>query len=551
MYCDKANVNILSSLLPQAGIRDVVVCPGSRNALLVHNFYLMSQATDEHRLRVHPVTDERSATFAVIGLSLASHSPACVCVTSGSALLNTLPAVAEAFYRQVPLLVISADRPRQWIGQLDGQTIEQDGALCPYAQTYTLNETSSEESIRQCFDTAVAALSALHYPHSEAGRPVHVNVPISEPLFSFTTPKLPDSSISLFSTKQEGVIIPDSLVAKIASARLPLLVIGQWDTPATAACAAIEEADSLLVLPELISNLPNSRRTAAIEQHPELISSLCPDLVVHVGGNFVNKQLKLALRRLPRCVVIRVEETYGTPDTFQHLAFLIRGSAKANLEALGQARLPRKAAVTKAKQILAQAAAAMDSIYPAPFSQEGIMRCVADFLHQHCISLTALHLANSTVVRMATRAFAEIGCPIYCNRGVNGIEGSLSVAAGHALGCPGLQLALIGDLSFFYDQNALWNQALGANLRIILFNNGGGRIFDTLPGLERSPARDTLIAASHATSARGIAESYHIHYHILTAETGMAEAIAWLLSARDDRPSLLEIKLGGGKNNIL
>lgn len=108
MYSNKPTVNILTSLLIEKGVRKVVVCPGSRNIPLVHNF------TETPLLECFPMTDERSAAFCALGLSLASGEPVAVCVTSGSAVLNTSPAVAEAFYRHVPLIVISADRP--WNG---------------------------------------------------------------------------------------------------------------------------------------------------------------------------------------------------------------------------------------------------------------------------------------------------------------------------------------------------------------------------------------------------------------------------------------------------
>ena len=138
MYCNKANANQLTALLIAHGIRDIVVCPGSRNGVLAHNFHAAPL------LNAHPVTDERSAGFVALGLALATGKPAAVCVTSGSALLATLPAVSEAYYRHIPLIVISADRPPQWIGQMDGQTLPQQHALQPYADTYNIIEPQNE-----------------------------------------------------------------------------------------------------------------------------------------------------------------------------------------------------------------------------------------------------------------------------------------------------------------------------------------------------------------------------------------------------------------------
>ena len=113
MYSDKDNINILTSIMSRSGIEHIIVCPGSRNAPLVHNF-------NEHtKFNCHSVTDERSAGFYAIGLSQATERPVAVCVTSGTALLNLAPAVAEACYQHIPLLIISADRPVAWIDQQD------------------------------------------------------------------------------------------------------------------------------------------------------------------------------------------------------------------------------------------------------------------------------------------------------------------------------------------------------------------------------------------------------------------------------------------------
>ena len=128
MYSNKDSVNILTALLVAHGIRHAVVCPGSRNAPIVHNF---NECPD---IECHPVTDERSAAFFALGIAQATDQPVAVCVTSGTALLNVAPAVAEAHYQHQALVVISADRPAQWIGQLDGQTLRQPGALQPWVE---------------------------------------------------------------------------------------------------------------------------------------------------------------------------------------------------------------------------------------------------------------------------------------------------------------------------------------------------------------------------------------------------------------------------------
>ena len=183
MYSNKENINILTSLLVAHGVRRAVVCPGSRNAPIVHNL------VKSGAISCYPVTDERSAGFYALGMALLDGDAVAVCVTSGSALLNLLPAVAEAYYQHVPLIVISADRPLAWIDQQDGQTIRQQNALADFVKkAVTLNEPTDETLRWHCNRLANEALLATN--HHGVG-PVHINVPLSEPLFKYDVATLP------------------------------------------------------------------------------------------------------------------------------------------------------------------------------------------------------------------------------------------------------------------------------------------------------------------------------------------------------------------------
>lgn len=512
MFCNKYHVNLLTALLPHYGVRHVVACPGSRNAMLIHNFV-------EHTgLRIHPVTDERSAAFVALGIATACRQPVAVCVTSGSALLNTLPGVAEASFRHLPLVVISADRPPQWINQLDGQTLTQNGALLPYAPTYTLNEPADDtmpesEAAWWCRRTISEALMALH---RNGGGPVHINVPVTEPLFNFTVTSLPEVSIIKYIEPIAERPLPDEVMTAISGARLPLLVVGQYEFPNDPAIATIEKNDSLLVIPELIGNQPHSRRMAAIEENPALTEALQPDLIVHIGGNLIGKTLKRQIRRLSACRVIRIAPDETCPDTFRHLSVLVKSALTPALRQLA-AELPRHDSVACAKQLLEEAISAANGEINSSSSakdaaQAKVMHAFARHIRHQKAHLAALHLANSTSVRTAAKCFEGGLVPVFCNRGVNGIEGSLSAAVGHALASKGLNLVFIGDLSFFYDQNALWNEQLPENLRIVLFNDGGGSIFHSLPGLDASPALGKYIAAAHHTTAESLAATYGLRY---------------------------------------
>ena len=178
MYSNKENVNILTALLVRHGVQCAVVCPGSRNSAIVHNLH---ECPD---IQCFPVTDERSAGFYALGMAQALRKPVVVCVTSGTALLNLAPAVAEAYYQHIPLVAVSADRPPQWIDQLDGQTLPQPDALGRFVRkAVSLPEPTDADTRWYCNRLVNEALIAAR---QGGGGPVHINVPITEPLFEYT-----------------------------------------------------------------------------------------------------------------------------------------------------------------------------------------------------------------------------------------------------------------------------------------------------------------------------------------------------------------------------
>lgn len=509
MYCDTTQVNQLTALLVAYNIRNAVVCPGSRNATIVHNLYELHR---QGKVSIHPVTDERSAAFVALGMSLATQEPTIVCVTSGTALLNCMPAVAEAYYRHLPLLVISADRPQQWIGQYDGQTLQQTGALEPYCRTAQINPPRSEGD---CWVNNLHINEALDSLYHGEGGPAHINVAIEEPMFSFNTVQLPNERVISVTCPTNSTPIPQNIVDIIANAKLPVLLIGQYERgDIRKEVADIVENKQMLVLPEIISDVPGNHLMNAFDYLSTQADALEPDLVVQIGGNFVHKSFKSLLRNTS-CCVIRIDEEQGLIDTFCHLQYKIQSAVQPALAQLSM-KLPRKhEGVAKAERRLADTAKILEEGLLAD-EEHLTMNCVIRHLYMKMQTLACdytLHLANSSSVRIAGNYFKSGVQPILCNRGVNGIEGSLSAAVGYAMKMWGLSIVIIGDLSFFYDANALWNVSLPSNLRILLLNNNHGGIFDQLKGLEKSPARDKFIAAGQQTyTAAGIAQTFHIGY---------------------------------------
>ena len=489
----------MTSLLVAHGVRHAVVCPGSRNSAIVHN---LNECPD---IQCYPVTDERSAGFYALGMTQCLDEPVVVCVTSGTALLNLYPAVAEAYYQHRPLVVISADRPAAWIDQLDGQTLPQPDALGRFvSKAVTLPEPHDAETRWYCNRLVNEAMIACRRA------PVHINVPISEPLFDYTVASLPhERKIELLSADMPGTTLSHVLRMFMQSKR-PMLITGQPMNP------NLDEAVSL------------------VQDDDRYV----PDFVLYIGDSIVSKRVKHFLRKAKETWA--VNWTGEVNDTFQNLTHVIQGDGEVLAD---QIRFMLEGQphpfVQLWEELLSKVREHRDAYHPA-YSQMSAVK----YLEQQLPLLLeraggeASHYANSTAIRLAN-IYAQHS--VWCNRGVNGIEGSLSTAAGFSLVTDDRVICVIGDLSFFYDQNALWNQNLSGNLRILLLNNGKGGIFNMLRGLEQSPARDQYIAASHQTSAEGICLQNHITYLKAENQEQMQQGIDTLFTTESPRPVLLEV----------
>ena len=463
------------------GIRKIVLCPGSRDIPLVRTFAAMPDS-----FTCYAVTDERSAGFFALGLALHDNRPAAVCCTSGSALLNLHPAVAEAYYRQVPLVVISADRPAAWIGQMDGQTLPQPGVFDPLVKkSVSLPEVQTEEDEWHCNRLINEAL--LEAEHHGRG-PVHINVPISEPFFDCPVKTLPSARVITRRTNHF-----EELAERLKQFPRRMLLIGQGnpgDLPptnpeGTFACFASHPA-----------NYPG----AAIRNAEPLLSALSaetkqamrPDLVITSGGHVLSKRLKQYLRSYPPAEHWHIAPSGEVADLFGALSILIEAEPADFFRQALPAPCEETADYARRWTSLSHAIPTPEF----PYSEMGAIGEVIRRLPAPC----ALHLANSSVVRYA-------------------------------------QLFPLPD-----GMNALWNPHCGANVRILLLNNGGGEIFNALPGLQLSDQNRHFVLGTHQTHAQGWAKDCGFDY--LPAHNG--KELAALLprfteAAPAERPLLLEV----------
>ena len=542
MYSDKENINILTSLLVSYGVRHIVVCPGSRNAPLVHNFDVSPDIT------THAVTDERSAAFFALGLRLRLRQPVAVCVTSGSALLNTMPGAAEATYQHEGIIIISADRPQAWIGQLDGQTMPQHGALGTFASpSVSLPEPHNDTErwlCRRLICEAMIANTCPPYPS------VHINVPVSEPLFGFSAPCLPEiPPVGIADLDDQN---GRETLRRILKGKRRLMVISGQTYDDTAAGLLMDKASGCVFVAEWLSPYGRVRhideilRTTCAEE----LDNMRPDCIVYIGGHTVSKRLRHYMRSLDsRTMFITVSDDGMLHDVSQHTTLVVKATAGDFMRMICNGAICPDADMDFVRRWhdMDNMAARRISASCPPYSQMLAIRRLEENIDN---SKDIVCYANSLSVRAGMMYASAYR---YCNRGLNGIEGTLSMAAGMAAGAKeegmtaGNMTAaqnvycVIGDLSFFYDSNALWIQELAGNMRIMLINNQRGAIFGMLPGLDRSPAHKPLIAAGHNATAEGICSQYGMEYYRATDTPSLEEGIRLLTSGVHDRPVVLEV----------
>lgn len=543
MYTDKKNILQLVALLKEHDIKKIVLCPGSRNAPIVHTL------ANHPFFTCYSMTDERSAAFFALGLALHGGQPAAICCTSGSALLNIHPAVSEAFYQKVPLIVISADRPGAWIGQMDGQTLPQPGVFGTLVKkSVNLPEIHTDEDEWYCNRLVNEALLELNH-HGKG--PVHINIPISEPLFRFTVEELPEVRVI---TRYQGLNVYDreysGLIERLNKYNRRMIIAGQMSLIYLFEKKYTKQLYKHFVwLTEHIGNrivpgIPVKNFDAALyalDTHGTTeanertsLQDLVPDLVITYGGHIVSKRLKQFLRTHPPREHWHVSPDGEVADLYGSLTTVIEMDPFEFLEKIAFL-LENKP--TEYPRIWENKTRDL----PEPEFAYSEMAAIGALIKSIPVP-AALHLGNSSTVRYAQLYKLPEDIEVCCNRGTSGIEGSLSTAIGYSVCSDKLNFVALGDLSFFYDMNALWNSNYGCNLRIMLLNNGGGEIFHALPGLKMADKTHRFVTAPHKTSAKGWAEERGFAYFAVNNMEELTEAMTTFTQpAPYNQPMLMEV----------
>jgi len=479
----------LGVLLQERGIRHVIISPGSRNAPLIQLF------TGHPGFSCYSIVDERSAGYVALGMARELNEPVGIVTTSGTAVLNLSPAVAEAFHQHIPLVVLTADRPREKISSFDNQVIDQEAPYFNHSKGFY--QLPFELRTRAELERALGAVGQLL---AEATRhlpgPVHLNIGLQEPLYEKLPEPLPDL-IKPLEPSDRHVGKPD-LLPELAHKKVLLLAgMGFYEKEIPLLIKLSSSLDGV-VIAENIANLHADLFIA----HPELLLAgateselleLTPDVVISFGGQVVSKRLKLFLESVNGAVFLEIEEN---PILVLEEVDRVIGPGNGT---------GYNSYLERWKEIeVRESERAAKYLDEAPFS---IFTVIQRILAESPGG-TVVHLGNSSTIRYSQLLPVRHDLVYQSNRGTSGIDGSVSSAVGAAMVSENLHLLLVGDLSFVYDSNALWNQHFPDNLKIVVLNDGGGGIFRLLQGPDRMDFFEEFSVTHHQVSLEMLSQAF-------------------------------------------
>jgi 2-succinyl-5-enolpyruvyl-6-hydroxy-3-cyclohexene-1-carboxylate synthase len=543
-------------------VRHAILSPGSRCAPL-------SIAFARHPdIQTRTLSDERSAAFVGLGMARLLKEPVVLVCTSGSAAYNYAPAVAEAYYQQIPLVVITADRPPEWIDQLDGQTIRQRAIYGRHIKgSYELPVAHAQQAEEDLWFTGRQVAEGLNLATAYPAGPVHINVPIREPFYP-EADEQPDFAKEVKVIRQR--VNPHHFPREDAAHFQPewekaskkLIICGQhvYDAPLAELISQVSERQQIPVLADVISNMhpvAGAVRHADVllaQKDDAVLASLKPELLITFGLSVMSKNLKLFLRKYRPQRHWHIQPSGTAADTFQALTQLIHAQPLTFFQQMQKAvkvgdtqRNFFLAWQTEEKQhrhfvekLFESGHADMDQ--PSEFQAvQEVMRSLPDAAH--------LHLANSMAVRYANLIGIndyKSKVEVFANRGTSGIDGSSSTAVGTALASGELTVLLTGDLAFFYDRNAFWHNYLLPNLRIVLLNNHGGGIFRMIDGPARQPELEEYFVTRQALEAENTAHDFGMDYQKISLRSQkevaqLREILPCFLGRESQHACLLEI----------
>lgn len=525
------------------GITNIIISPGSRNAPLTIGF------AQNPNFKCYSIADERCAAFFALGIAQQTKKPTAVVCTSGSALLNYYPAVAEAFYSQIPLIVISADRPQSKIDIGDGQTIRQENVFSNHSVfNANLTEEASAENdlkINKAIETSILQKG-----------PAHINAPFEEPLYETVETLSVEPKITIPENAIETKIIENEAefvsIWNKAKRKLVLVGVNETNTIDSSIIENLANDPSVVVLTETTSNLHhpnfiNSIDTLITPFDDTDFKALEPEILVTFGGMIVSKRIKGFLRKYKpkqhwHIDTLRAYDTFGAltehfvmkPNDFFTKLFAKIDFTKSNYFS----EIKKVYDLRKARR--------NEYLQKIPFSDFKVFDEIIKSLPKD----SQLQISNSSAIRYAQLIDIDDSIEVFCNRGTSGIDGSTSTAIGAAVGSEKQGIFITGDISFLYDSNALWNSYIPKNFKIILINNGGGGIFRILPGHEEKPVFNTYFETSHQLTAEHLAKMYQFEY-LKASDNESLKGNIDIFYSQNETPVIFEIFTPTAENDVI
>lgn len=516
----------IAQLCYKRGLQQAVLCPGSRCAPLTLAFSRHS------KIQTRTFSDERSAAFIALGIAQQTRLPTILVCTSGSAAYNFAPAIAEAYFQHVPLLVFTADRPAEWIDQLDGQTIRQKNIFGDHVKkSFELPQDYSHADSHWHINRVVneAVNLSLEFPSG----PVHINAPFREPLYPQKGETISFSEdVRVIDIAPHEVLLGyTERIEHQLHGFIKILIIagqGQPDDELSKAVEKFSKSHHAPIIGDIISNthaIANSLHHADVflgQADESIKKSLQPDLVISFGESLISKNLKTFLRKYKPHEHWHIRPNVTAADTFQSLTKVIPSSPAHFFEQVSTGKKTLAFEVQKRENYfhLWQAEEHRTLRSSKTFfaindlSELHIIRTVLQDLPKRC----NLHLANSMSVRYANFIGLEAekkGVRVFSNRGTSGIDGCTSTAVGHALASDVPNILITGDMAFFYDRNAFWHNYKLPNLHILVLNNHGGVIFGMIDGPGNLEELNEYFITHQKLKAKHLAEEFNFVYTLL------------------------------------
>lgn len=496
------------------GLKNIIISPGSRNAPLTIGFYI------DPFFNCYSIVDERCAAFFALGIAQQNHEPAVLVCTSGSALLNYYPAIAEAFYSQIPLIVISADRPTNKIDIGDGQTIRQRNVF----ENHSLFNANLEDKASSNNDLLIQ--EAIQISYSKKG-PVHINAPFEEPLYNTIDQPTYESKIVHYKPEHKPEIDFNVFREIYQNTKKKLVLIGVQnpDSLSEEIIQKLGNDPSVVVMTEITSNVHHPNFVSNIDTLITTFSeddylNFQPELLITLGGMIVSKRIKALLRKYKPKVHWHVDELRAY-DTFQALTNRLECHPQIFFKAIYDYSNFTSSTYNYSIQSIMKDRAIGHEKYVKEIPYSDFM--VFNQIWRQFPNNIQLQISNSSAIRYAQLFRTPNDINVFCNRGTSGIDGSTSTAIGAAVANNKPTVLITGDISFLYDSNALWNNYIPENFKIILLNNGGGGIFRILPGHNETPVFNTFFETEHCLTAEHLAKMFRFDYEKISNDNELTK----------------------------